>query len=32
MATDGNTKSEIQPFRINREILEMENPPKNFMM
>lgn len=32
MAIDGKTESGIEPFRISREILEMENPPQNFMV
>jgi sarcosine oxidase len=31
LALDGSTESHIEPFRIDRPILRMENPPKNFM-
>ena len=32
MAIDGKSTSAVRPFRISREILEMENPPRNFMI
>jgi sarcosine oxidase len=31
LAVDGQTESNIQPFKIDRPILTMKNPPKNFM-
>jgi sarcosine oxidase len=32
LALDGNTASDISPFKISRPILNMANPPKNFMV
>ena len=32
LAIDGMTESDIEPFKIDRPILQMENPPKNFMV
>jgi sarcosine oxidase len=32
LALDGRTNSDIHPFKINRPILTMENPPKSFMV
>jgi len=32
LAVDGTTASDISPFKIDRPILKMENPPKNFMI
>jgi sarcosine oxidase len=31
LALDGRTNSNLEPFRFERPILQMENPPKNFM-
>jgi sarcosine oxidase len=31
LAIDGSTASHIAPFKIDRPILRLENPPKNFM-
>ena len=31
LAIDGQTSSNITPFKFDRPILKMENPPKNFM-
>jgi sarcosine oxidase len=31
LAIDGSTPSDISPFTINRPILRMKNPPKNYM-
>lgn len=32
MACDGDTALNIQPFRIDRPILQQENPPRNYMV
>jgi len=32
MATDGNTDCNIEPFKFSRPILQLDNPPKNFMI
>jgi sarcosine oxidase len=32
LAIDGATESDIEPFKIDRPILQMENPPKSFMV
>ena len=32
MACDGDTALNIQPFRIDRPILQQENPPRNYMI
>jgi sarcosine oxidase len=32
LAIDGVTESDIEPFKIDRPILQMENPPKSFMI
>jgi sarcosine oxidase len=32
LAVDGNTAQDLAPFKINRPILQMENPPKSFMV
>ncbi|MFN8457176.1 MAG: FAD-dependent oxidoreductase [Anaerolineae bacterium] len=32
LAIDGATESNIQPFKFDRPILRMENPPKSFML
>jgi sarcosine oxidase len=32
LALDGQTGSDIQPFKIDRPILTMKNPPKSFMV
>lgn len=32
LAIDGVTESDIEPFKIDRPILQMENPPKSFMV
>jgi len=32
LALDGQTNSDLQPFKIDRPILTMENPPKSFMV
>jgi sarcosine oxidase len=32
LALDGSTPSDISPFKIDRPILKMENPPKHFMV
>jgi sarcosine oxidase len=31
LAIDGATATDIAPFRFDRDILQMENPPRNFM-
>jgi sarcosine oxidase len=32
LAIDGKTESNIEPFKIDRPVLQMENPPKSFMI
>jgi sarcosine oxidase len=32
LATQGATPSDLSPFRLDREILQMENPPVNYMV
>ena len=32
LALEGVTESDIEPFKIDRPILQMENPPKSFMV
>ena len=32
LAVDGHTGHELSPFRIDRAILQLENPPKHYMV
>jgi sarcosine oxidase len=32
LAIDGTTASYIEPFKFDRPILQMENPPRSFMI
>jgi sarcosine oxidase len=32
LAIDGNTERNLEPFRIDRAILQLANPPKNYMV
>jgi len=32
LAVDGRTGHELTPFRIDRAILQLENPPKHYMV
>jgi sarcosine oxidase len=32
LALDGRSESNLEPFKIDRPILKMENPPKSFMV
>jgi sarcosine oxidase len=32
LAMDGSTESNLEPFRIDRAILQLANPPKNYMV
>ncbi|GIK41482.1 MAG: N-methyl-L-tryptophan oxidase [Chloroflexota bacterium] len=32
LAIDGRTESNLEPFKMDRPILQMENPPKSFMV
>jgi len=32
LAIDGSTERNLEPFRIDRAILQLANPPKNYMV
>ena len=32
LAADGRTEHDLQPFRMDRDILQLANPPKNYMV
>ena len=32
LAIDGRTERNIEPFRVDRAILQLENPPANYMV
>ena len=32
LAIDGSSERDLSPFRIDRPILQLENPPRNYMV